>query len=90
MDANMNDADIPGQYDLEDSEDDDDDEDIIVQAVVAGAIALASLAIDHTRKHYDKIPYHDSALTGAAWVCELLTGHPKRIRRELGVHKHVF
>ena len=35
-------------------------------------------------------PYHTSALTGHAWVVELLTGHPERIRCELGVHQHVF
>jgi hypothetical protein len=35
-------------------------------------------------------PYHTSILTGDAWVIELLTGHPQRIRCELGVHRHVF
>ena len=40
--------------------------------------------------HYDKTPYHTSALSGHAWVLELLEGHPKRIRCELGLHKHVF
>jgi hypothetical protein len=35
-------------------------------------------------------PYHTSVLTGEAWVLELLTGHPERIRCELGVHHHVF
>ena len=35
-------------------------------------------------------PYHTSALTGEAWVVELLTGHPDRIRCELGVRHHVF
>ncbi|KAF7966287.1 hypothetical protein HWV62_17922 [Athelia sp. TMB] len=35
-------------------------------------------------------PYHTSALTGAQWVMELLTGHPRRIRTELGVSHHVF
>ncbi|KIM73841.1 hypothetical protein PILCRDRAFT_30552, partial [Piloderma croceum F 1598] len=34
--------------------------------------------------------YHDSALSGVAWVLELLTGHPECIRKELGVHRHVF
>ena len=29
-------------------------------------------------------------LTGHAWVMELLTGHPDRIRTELGVRLHVF
>lgn len=35
-------------------------------------------------------PYHTSALTGRAWISELLDGHPNRIKTELGVHKHVF
>ena len=51
----------------------------------AGAAALA-----YGVSFYDKTPYHTSALTGADWVCELLNGHPERIRNELGVHKHVF
>ena len=41
-------------------------------------------------RYYNKQPYHTSALTGNAWVQELLAGHPERIRSELGVHKHVF
>ena len=51
----------------------------------AGAAALA-----YGLPLYDKTPYHTSALSGAAWVIELLNGHPERIRNELGVHKHVF
>lgn len=35
-------------------------------------------------------PYHTSALTGQAWVLELMTGHPGRIRCELGVSAQVF
>jgi hypothetical protein len=38
----------------------------------------------------DKTPYHTSALTGEAWVLNLLTSHPEHIHSELGVHKHVF
>ncbi|KIK35757.1 hypothetical protein CY34DRAFT_30841, partial [Suillus luteus UH-Slu-Lm8-n1] len=37
-----------------------------------------------------RIPYHTSALTGHAWVCELLTGHPDRIKHNLGVNLEVF
>jgi hypothetical protein len=37
-----------------------------------------------------KVPYHTSALTGEAWVKELLTGHPMRIVTELGVSHSVF
>jgi hypothetical protein len=40
------------------------------------------------RKH--PVPYHTSILSGAAWVAELLTGHPERIRCELGMHREVF
>ncbi|KAJ7084131.1 hypothetical protein C8R44DRAFT_533248, partial [Mycena epipterygia] len=39
---------------------------------------------------YWKQPYHTSALTGDGWVFELMSGHPERIRTELGVHLHVF
>jgi hypothetical protein len=39
---------------------------------------------------YTREPYHTSVLTGEGWVMELLSGHPERIRTELGVHLHVF
>jgi hypothetical protein len=35
-------------------------------------------------------PYHTSVLTGEAWVMELLSGHPERMRTALGVNLHVF
>src|ERR1700733_4222196 len=35
-------------------------------------------------------PWHTSALTGEAWVMELLSGHPERMRTALGVNLHVF
>ena len=44
----------------------------------------------YTTTFYDKVEYHTLALTGHAWVLELLTGHPERICCELGVHHHVF
>jgi hypothetical protein len=56
----------------------------LVINVVGTAAMLYALPL------YDKTPYHTSALTGEAWVRELLNGHPERIRNELGVHKHVF
>ncbi|KAJ3735569.1 hypothetical protein DFJ43DRAFT_966663, partial [Lentinula guzmanii] len=40
--------------------------------------------------YYWKQDYHTSALSGHAWVQELIKGHPERIRCELGVHLHVF
>lgn len=39
---------------------------------------------------YWKQPYHTSALSGKAWVDELLVGHPDRIKSELGMRLHVF
>jgi len=35
-------------------------------------------------------PYHTSALTGEAWVMELVEGHPNCICCELGVSHEVF
>lgn len=37
-----------------------------------------------------RIPYHTSALSGEAWVLELITGHPDRIRHNLGVSLDIF
>ena len=73
-----------------DEEEDLDEEDLIVQAAVTAAISATLVVIDYSQTYYNKTPYHDSALSGAAWVCKLLRGHPKRIRKELGVHKYVF
>jgi hypothetical protein len=56
---------------------------IVVNTIIAALILFAAPL-------YDKEAYHTSALTGAAWVLELLEGHPKRIRCELGVSKKVF
>lgn len=39
---------------------------------------------------YWKQPYHTSALTGQAWVKELIEGHYDRIWSELGMRVHVF
>lgn len=51
---------------------------------------VATAALIYANPLYNKVPYHTSALSGADWVRELLSGHPERIRNELGVHKHVF
>ena len=56
---------------------------MIINVVIGAVITFASPL-------YDKEDYHTSALSGAAWVLELLEGHPNRIRCELGVSKHVF
>ncbi|KAF8062591.1 hypothetical protein FPV67DRAFT_1394380, partial [Lyophyllum atratum] len=46
-------------------------------------------AILYTEPNYWKQPYHTSALSGQAWVEELIHGHPDRIFSELGM-LHVF
>ncbi|KAJ6454732.1 hypothetical protein C8R47DRAFT_997101, partial [Mycena vitilis] len=35
-------------------------------------------------------PYHTSIRTGNMWMQELLTGHRDRMRRSIGMRKHVF
>ena len=57
-------------------------------AVMAGSIVSA--AIEVAKGLYDKQEYHTSVLSGHAWVLELRSGHPDRIRCELGVSDHVF
>ena len=73
-----------------DEEEDIKEEDLVIQTAVTASISAALATLDYSQRYYNKIPYHDSALSGAAWVCELLRGHPKCICKELGVHKHVF
>jgi hypothetical protein len=53
---------------------------------------LYDILIDlHTRhRRAPSTPYHTSALTGSNWVDELLTGHPQRIRNELGLNRGTF
>ena len=67
---------------------------VVQQQMLAIIEALARVAyelvMDHFAPLYIRTPYHTSALSGADWVRELLTGHPKRIRNELGVHRRTF
>jgi hypothetical protein len=59
--------------------------------ISAYLITVASTAAAiYAAPHYWKQDYHTSALTGAAWVQELIYGHPDRIRTELGLRLHVF
>ncbi|EGO00181.1 hypothetical protein SERLA73DRAFT_27878, partial [Serpula lacrymans var. lacrymans S7.3] len=53
------------------------------------AQSAALVANDQLNKTIPQ-PYHTSILTGHGWVLELLSGHPDRIRAELGVRRHVF
>ena len=62
----------------------------LLQLAGMAVVAAATAAIIYAAPLYDKTPYHTSALSGEAWVQELINGHPEPIRCELGVHKHVF
>lgn len=57
-----------------------------ISALLAYLVSILSLVAEHSIP----TPYHTSALTGEAWVLELMTGHPGRIRCELGVSIEVF
>ena len=51
---------------------------------------VISAVINILQPLHVKQPYHTSALTGEAWVLELLCGHPNRIQTELGVSLDIF
>jgi hypothetical protein len=59
-----------------------------VAGILVNLVVQATLI--YGTPQFDRIAYHTSALSGAAWVSELMSGHPERIRCELGVHLHVF
>jgi len=72
------------------TDEEEEEEELIIQAAAIAATAAGLCIMEYARTYYDKRPYHDSAFSGLDWVLELLSGHPERIRKELGVHKHVF
>ncbi|KAF4616740.1 hypothetical protein D9613_008850 [Agrocybe pediades] len=47
-------------------------------------------AVLYSNPNYWKQPLHTSALSGQAWVNELIHGHPDRIFMALGMRLHVF
>jgi hypothetical protein len=63
---------------------------LLLQIIGIFINTLVSAVLYFAAPLYHKEPYHTSALSGAAWVLELLEGHPGRIRCELGVSKEVF
>jgi hypothetical protein len=64
------------------------------QRIIRYAALIVSVIVSATanilQSLYDREPYHTSALSGEAWLLELLCGHPNRIRTELGVSLEVF
>jgi hypothetical protein len=61
----------------------------LVSAGVA-VIAACEAVIELVTPTIERTPYHTSMLSGEAWVQELLTGHPNRIRNEFGVYRQTF
>ncbi len=59
---------------------------MLIYCICAAAMAAALAASGESIRQ----PYHTSALTGEAWVKELISGHPDRIYHELGMKLEVF
>ncbi|KAJ7162683.1 hypothetical protein C8R43DRAFT_305572 [Mycena crocata] len=60
--------------------------------VIAARVVLAAVlgAVELVKPRFFPEPYHTSVRTGHMWMTELLTGHRDRMRRNMGMHKHVF
>lgn len=62
----------------------------LIQAAAIFVNLVMHATLVYGTPQFECIPYHTSALTGAAWVSELMEGHPEQIHCKLGVHLHVF
>ena len=69
---------------------------VIRQAIIHNTIRLVQVLLHvlseviQLQIQKDPVPYHTSILSGHQWVMELIAGHPKHIRTELGTNKEVF
>ena len=63
---------------------------LFIQAAGIFISSVAMAAQIYSAPLFDKVPYHTSALSGEAWLLELIEGHPERIKTELGMQRHVF
>jgi hypothetical protein len=57
---------------------------------LASAFYGGAVASTYYRLNFEKNPQHTSKLTGQEWMEELLAGHPKRIRDNLGISQEGF
>jgi hypothetical protein len=64
----------------------EDEEDITVLATALSATAAAQ----YYTMNFLKVPQHTSILGGRAWMEELLAGHSKRMRDNLGISQAGF
>jgi hypothetical protein len=62
------------------------EEDIVLLATSLSAVAAAQ----YFTMNFVKTPQHTSILSGRAWMEELLTGHPKRMRDNMGISQAGF
>ena len=58
--------------------------------LISAIISLTATIIECNKVRKVPEPYHTSALSGEAWLIELLLGHLEWICCELGVHAHMF
>jgi hypothetical protein len=64
---------------------------VLLIQIAAIAVELSSnFVINHFALLYLCTPYHTSALSGAAWVNKLLTGHSECIQNELSIYQGTF
>ncbi|KAJ7152617.1 hypothetical protein C8R43DRAFT_856884, partial [Mycena crocata] len=62
-----------------------------VVSVIAALVQYLVLGVAmYISPQYFKSEMHTSALSGRAWLNELLSGHPDRIYIALGMRRHVF
>jgi hypothetical protein len=50
----------------------------------------ATAAAQYYTMDFSKVPQHTSILSGRSWIEELLTGHSKKMRDNLGISQAVF
>ena len=63
---------------------------LLLQALAIFVNTVAFAVTIFAEPFYDKTPYHTSALSGHAWVQELISGHPLQIKTELGMRLELF
>ncbi|KAH8979507.1 hypothetical protein EDB86DRAFT_2814528, partial [Lactarius hatsudake] len=63
---------------------------LLIRAASVFVSSVAMAAQIYSTPLFNKTPYHTSALSGEAWLLELIEGHPERMKTELGMRCHVF
>lgn len=61
---------------------------VLIFSLITCVTVIIVQPLAHRKKASE--PYHTLALSGEAWVIELLVGHPDRIQCELGMDTFIF